>query len=66
MYRFYINNITNEYHYSELARVFLGDDEFEVIPFMAPESDLKLRPGSYLINRDGSTDRDHIKRERLI
>ena len=32
MYRLYINNIDNEYRYSELARVFLDDDEFEVIP----------------------------------
>ena len=32
MYRFYINNIDNEYHFSELIRIFLNNDEFEVIP----------------------------------
>lgn len=32
MYRFYINNIKNEYHYSELARVFMPNSRFEIIP----------------------------------
>ena len=64
MYRFYINNITNDYHYVELARVFLGDDEFEIIPIMIPGGDdVRLRPGSILINASASGDRDEIKRE---
>ena len=63
MYKFYINNTDNEYHYGELARVFLSDDEFEVIPFTAPEGKLCLRPDHYLINASGSDDRDEIKRE---
>ena len=63
MYRFYISNITNDYHYAELARVFLSDDEFEVIGIDTPEKSLKLRDGSYLINRSGSDDREAIKRE---
>lgn len=63
MYRFYINNTDNEYHYLELARVFLSDDEFEVIPFDAPEGRLCLGEGSFLINESGSDDRDEIKRE---
>ena len=63
MYRFYINNITNDYHYSELARVFLPDDEFEVIGFRMPGGRLPLRDGSYIINREGCSDRDEIKRE---
>ena len=63
MYRFYINNVENDYHYGELARVFLSDDEFETIPFRAPEGRLFLRPGSFLINASGSDDRDEIKRE---
>ena len=63
MYRFYINNTDNDYHYGELARVFLSDDEFETIPFRAPEGTLHLREGSYLINASGSDDRDEIKRE---
>ena len=63
MYRFYICNITNDYHYGELARVFLPDDEFEVIPVRIPDSRIFLRDGSYLINASGSDDRDEIKRE---
>ena len=63
MYRFYINNTDNDYHYLELARVFLPDDEFEVIPFQAPDDKLCLRAGSYLINMSDSDDRDEIKRE---
>lgn len=63
MYRFYINHVENDYHYGELARVFLSDDEFETIPFTAPEGKLCLRQGSYLINASGSEDRDEIKRE---
>ena len=63
MYRFYINNITNDYHYSELARVFLPDDEFEVIGFRMPGGRLPLRDGSFIINREGCSDRDEIKRE---
>lgn len=63
MYRFYINNIENDYHYGELARVFLAEDEFEVIPVHVPDQELPLRAGSYLVNRTGSSDRDTIKRE---
>ena len=63
MYRFYINNIDNDYHYGELARVFLAEDEFEVIPVKISSPDLPLRSGSYLVNGSGSSDRDTIKRE---
>ena len=63
MYRFYISNITNDYHYSELARVFLSDDEFEVIGIETPKKKLKFREGSYLVNASGSADREAIKRE---
>ena len=63
MYRFYVNKTDNDHHYAELARLFLADDEFEVIPFDAPGSGLPLREGSYLINSSGSDDRDEIKRE---
>ncbi|MBR0308130.1 MAG: coproporphyrinogen dehydrogenase HemZ [Mogibacterium sp.] len=66
MYRFYINNTENEYHYMELARVFLPDDSFEVIAYTGNKTaklkDL-LRDGSYLINAEGSDDRDEVKRE---
>lgn len=63
MYRFYINNIDNDYHYGELARVFLAEDEFEVIPVRVSDQDLPLRKTSFLINKAGSDDRDTIKRE---
>ncbi len=72
MYRFYINKINNEYHYYELARVFLADDEFEVIPldlsiFPAIEcGKILLKPNSYIINSVGSDDRNKIKRELYI
>ena len=63
MYRFYINNIENDYHYAELARLFLADDEFEVIGIILPDRKISLREGSYIINASGSEDREEIKRE---
>ena len=63
MYRFYINNIENDYHYAELARVFLADDEFEVIGVSIPENGVTLTGNSYIVNRSGSYDREEIKRE---
>ena len=63
MYRFNINNIENDYHYAELARLFLADDEFEVIGIILPDRKISLREGSYIINASGSEDREEIKRE---
>ena len=64
MYRFYINNVDNDYHYGELARVFFSDDEFEVIAINSPNAaKLKLGSKSYMINVAASDDRDTIKRE---
>lgn len=63
MYRFYINNTENDYHYGELARVFLSDDEFEVIPVDVPDAPLALGSSSWLINQRRSDDRDEVKRE---
>lgn len=67
MYRFYICNIDNDYHYWELARVFLPDDSFEVIPLRSVPSiaglPVTLREGGYFINSSGSDDRDAVKRE---
>ncbi len=63
MYRFYINNIKDEYHYLELARVFLPDDGFEIIPYGDNKISHLLGKNSYLINEAGSSDRDEIKRE---
>ena len=64
MYRFYINNIDNNYHYGELCREFLSDEEFEVYPVRFSERDkIYLSGNSYLINKCGSEDRDAVKRE---
>lgn len=53
MYRFYINNIDNEYHYSELIRTFFDNDEFEVIPLNVSNEFAKklcLRDKSFFID----------------
>lgn len=66
MYRFYINNIDNDYHYGELCRVFLNDDDFEVIGIKIRNSKLCLGPNSFLVNAAGSDDRNTIKRELYL
>ena len=63
MYRFYINNVTDEYHYMELARVFLPDDGFEIIPYNGDSLVGLIGDNSYFVNENGSSDRDEIKRE---
>lgn len=63
MYRFYINNTDDEYHYLELGRAFLPDDAFEVIPYKGNPLDGLLREGHYFVNSSGADDRDEIKRE---
>lgn len=63
MYRFYLNNVEDEYHYMELARVFLPDDSFEIIPYSGKKVKHLLRESSRLVNDAGSSDRDEIKRE---
>ena len=63
MYRFYINNIKDEYHYMELARVFLPDDGFEIISYNGSTIAHLLGENSFFINEAGSSDRDEIKRE---
>lgn len=63
MYRFYINGIADEYHYLELAREFLPDDGFEVIPYSGASLSGLLTGDSHLVNSRGSSDRDEIKRE---
>ena len=63
MYRFYVNNTDDEYHYLELAREFLPDDGFEVIPYSGSRIDGLLSGNSFFVNGRGSDDRDGIKRE---
>lgn len=64
MYRFYINCIDNDYHYNELIRVFIPDENFEVIPVDINDSgNIKLRSKSIIVNQARSNDRDTIKKE---
>lgn len=64
MYRFYLNGIQNEYHMEELAREFLADHEFEVIPVSFDSGNsLILTDNSYLLNSNNDLDFDGIKRE---
>ena len=63
MYRFYINNTDDDYHYLELGREFLPDDGFEVIPYNGASLDGLLAGMSFFINPGMSSDRDEIKRE---
>lgn len=64
MYRFYLNGIQNEYHMEELAREFLAEEEFEILPvtFQAG-AELHLTNKSYLLNSDCNLDFDGVKRE---
>ena len=63
MYRFYINNIDDDYHFMELARVFLPDDSFETIAYGGRPVAHLLGSDSYFVNEKGSNDREEIKRE---
>ena len=63
MYRFYINNIDDDYHYMELARVFLPDDGFETIAYSGKPVAHLLGENSFFVNEKGSDDREEIKRE---
>ena len=64
MYRFYLNGITNEYHLEELAREFLLNKDFEMIPVsFRAGTDLALTDKRYLLNRDCKDDQDGMKRE---
>ena len=63
MYRFYIRDSSNKYHYDELCRVFLTDDEFEIISTdKLPRQEL-LGTGSYVLGDYDNADRDAVKRE---
>ena len=72
MYRFYINDIDNEYHYSELIRMFIDNDEFEVIPVNLSEdyfNGIVLKEGSFFINsseKNISCRRDDLKKELYL
>lgn len=64
LYRFYINNVDNDYHYGELIRVFIPDDDFEVLTINFTDcSNVLLGPKHFIVNSSCSDDRDTIKRE---
>lgn len=64
MYRFYINNVTNDYHYNEIIKEFLSEDEFEVITTDFDDvSGIVLGESSFMIDSTGDSDRDFIKRK---
>lgn len=63
MYRFYINNIDDDYHFTELARVFLPDDGFEIITYSGRNIAHLLGENSFFVNEQSSDDREEIKRE---
>lgn len=64
LYRFYLNGIKNEYHLEELAREFLANDEFEIIPVDFHEGfSPRLTDKSYLLNGEKDADLDGVKRE---
>lgn len=66
MYRFYLNKVNNDYHYSELCRVFLSDDEFEAIGIDLKDNvDIPLSDNSFIVNKAGFETRDPIKLELL-
>ena len=63
MYRFYVSDSANKYHYDELCRVFLRDDEFEIISIeKLPKQDY-LGTKSFVLGDYANSDRDSIKRE---
>lgn len=63
MYRFYVKDYSNKYHYDELCRVFLTDDEFEIIAIDKLPKQQLLRKNSYVLGDYEDADRDAIKRE---
>ena len=63
MYRFYINNIDDDYHFMELARVFLGDEGFETIAYKGRPVAHLIGKNSFFVNESASEDKEEIKRE---
>ena len=67
MYRFYINGIDNDYHYNELVRVFIPDENFEVVPVeLTGTRSIALNGNSFIVNSSHSSDRDTIKKELYL
>ena len=66
MYRFYAPDDGYEYHYAELCRVFLTDDEFEIISMSKLPDPAYLRDSSHVLGAAAGSDRDSIKRELYV
>ena len=67
MYRLYVNGISNEHHYSELAREFFSDGDYEVVPiYIKNAGGLALGANSFIFNSEGTLDRDGIKKEMFF
>ena len=63
MYRFYIIDDGYEYHYAELCRVFLHEDEFEIISTGRLPDSSYISDTSYVLGADDCSNRDSIKRD---
>lgn len=63
MYRFYIRYDGNEYHYAELCRVFLPEEDFEIISMNRLPDPEYISSSSYVLGEDKHSDRDSTKRE---
>lgn len=63
MYRFYTNDVKNKYHYYELSRVFLTDNEFEIIGIDKLPKQSLLSDSSFTLGDYETADRDAVKRE---
>lgn len=66
MYRFYVPSDGYEYHYAELCRVFLPEDDFEIISIDKLPDPGFVKKNSYVIGTSGSHDRDSVKRELYV
>lgn len=63
MYRFYVKDYSNKYHFDELCRVFLSDNEFEIICIDNLPKQQLLGKNSYVLGDYEDADRDAVKRE---
>jgi|LSQX01.1.fsa_nt_gb oxygen-independent coproporphyrinogen-3 oxidase len=63
LFKFYIDKITNDHYFEELSKVFLPRDEYEIVMNFRKEDIAVDNVDSFLINDQGSTERDVIVRE---
>lgn len=63
MYRFYVPSDGYEYHYAELCRVFLSEEDFEIVSIDKLPDQSFLKDTSRVLGISESAGRDSIKRE---